>query len=119
MDAGDIITFEQDDFIFCLRYSNLKNLWILLDNQSTVDIFCNGKLLKNISVTENQMTIRSHRGTKTTNLIGDLQSYSNPVYYDPEEIANILLISNVIKQHRITYDSKGSDTFTINTRFPV
>ena len=60
------------------------------------------------------MMIRSHGGTKTTNLIGDLAGYPNPVYYYPEGMANILSLSNVKKHHCVTHDNEGRNAFTIH-----
>jgi len=71
-------------------------------------------MLTNIHPTIITMTIRSHRGTQSTNLIRDLAGYLDPVYFDPEVIANILSLSTVKKYHRVTYDSKGTNNFTIN-----
>merc|ERR1740124_739525 len=34
--SDDDILYEQDGFIFCLRLSDIKSTWIILDNQSTV-----------------------------------------------------------------------------------
>ena len=60
------------------------------------------------------MMNRSHRFTKITNMIDDLQGYSSPVYYNSEGISNMLSLSNVINIHRVAYDSEGRNTFTIH-----
>jgi len=60
------------------------------------------------------MPIWSQRGAKTTNLLGDLLGYPNPVYYDPNRIANILSLSSVKHHHCVTYNSKGDNTFTVH-----
>ena len=46
--------------------------WVLLDNQSTVDVFMNKEVLRNIRKTVGKMMILSHGGSRATNLIGDL-----------------------------------------------
>jgi hypothetical protein len=68
--------------------------WILLDNQSTVDVFHNKKLLKNIRESDTTMEIHFNAGVTTTNLFGDLTGYGT-VWYHPNSIANILSLSRV------------------------
>ena len=46
--------------------------WILLDNQSTVDVFYNANLLRNIRKVEKHMDIHCNAGVTSTNLVGDL-----------------------------------------------
>ena len=41
------------------------------------------------------MTIRSHVGTKTTNSISNFMGYLDLFYFNPDGIANILLVWNV------------------------
>jgi hypothetical protein len=77
--------------------SRIPKTWILLDNQSTVDVFHNDKLLKNIRAGEGYMDIHCNAGITSTNLIGDLAGYG-PVWYHPNGIANILSLSRVKKK---------------------
>ena len=65
--------------------------WILLGNQSTVDVFYNANLLRNIRKGKKPMDIHCNAGVTSTNLAGDLPGYGT-VWYHPNGIANILFL---------------------------
>ena len=52
---------------------DLRHL-LLLDNQSTCDIFCNPKFLKNIHSTPNSIIVKGNSGSITANKIGYLKT---------------------------------------------
>ena len=71
-----------------LTSDDLRHL-LLPDNQSTCDIFCNPKFLKNIHSTSNIMSVKENGGSITTNKIGHLKNYGD-VWFDERAITNIL-----------------------------
>jgi Zinc knuckle len=78
--------------------------WILLDNQSTIDVFFNRQLVRNIRESESSMKIHCNAGVTTTRLVGDLPGYGT-VWYHPQGIANILSLSRVSERYRVTFNS--------------
>ena len=47
--------------------------WVLLDSQSTIDLFCNTSLLTNIRVVNDHLNICCNAGSGSTNMVGDLK----------------------------------------------
>lgn len=96
------------------RQINIPGNWILLDNQSTVNVFCNASLLRNIRKVKRKMIIHCNAGVSRTNLIGDLPGYLDEVWYNPTGIANILSLSKVKKRYRVTFDSECTGRFVVH-----
>ena len=81
-----------------------------MDNHSTVDVFCNGKLLKNIHKIRRPLTIILTGRVTTTNWTGYLDEYGW-VWYYPKGIANILLLVKVKNKFCVKFDSDTHNHF--------
>lgn len=95
------------------RNGNIPNSWVLLDNQSTVDVFSNSDLLKNIRETKGTLTIHCNAGSAKTNLVGEFDRYGT-VWYHPGGIANVLSLAKVKDKYRVTYDSEAGNVFKVH-----
>ena len=87
--------------------------WVLLDSQSTIDVFVNHRLLKNIRRIDQYMYIHCTTGVTRTNLVGELPGYGT-VWFHPDGIANILSLSRVRTKYRITFDSDKNNEFIVH-----
>ncbi|GKY97397.1 hypothetical protein MPSEU_000698200 [Mayamaea pseudoterrestris] len=85
---------------------NISKKAVLLDNQSTVDLFCNAKMLTNIRPVPTWMVIKCNAGTVRTNMMGDLEGYG-PVWWYPQGLANILSLAQVRKKFTVEYLMHG------------
>jgi hypothetical protein len=94
------------------RKFTIPKTWVLLDNQSTVDIFYNHDLLQNIRTVNERMYIHCNAGIQWTNQQGDLPGYGR-VWYCPSAIANILSLHNVQNRCRVVYDSTAGNRFVV------
>ena len=99
-------------FTFSQSRKNIPVNWILLDSQSTVDIFCNPRLVENICRVKDRMKMQCNAGTRVTNLVGDLPGYG-PVWFNSRAIANVLSLKLVKEKYHIQYDSNAKDGFVV------
>ena len=112
-DIGKLSTTSHEHILQQSKNTKVNKWWALLDKQSTVDVFANGKLLKNIHRIRRPLKISSTGRVTSTNLIGYLPGYGW-VWYYPDSIANILSLAPVKRKFCVTFDSKGDNQFHVH-----
>ena len=110
----------QDDLVedmrgndkYCLNMKHVKGrlnpFWVLLDNQSTVNIFWNDMFLVNIRKSSKPLLLYTNAGNTIINKIGELPGVGT-VWLHQEGIANILSFHQVQENNgfEIDYSSRA------------
>ena len=91
---------------------HINTTWVLLDNQSTVEVSPYRRLLKNIRKSDRSLAIFSTGGRTTTDLQGDLPGYGT-IWFHIGGIVKIMSLSKVSEKYRVSYDSTGDNKFLI------
>ena len=91
------IMYVGDTILAAAAEAGIDENWCLLNNQSTCNALTNEKYLSNIRDAPDGQYICVHcnAGATNTNKIGDRPGYSNPIWYNPKGIANILSLGLV------------------------
>jgi len=78
----DRYTFLQDEVTCNIDdKTGIPKCWLLLESQSTVDVFMNNKLHKNICDAKNPLSYQCNVGEVSVTKIGDLTGYGTVWYY--------------------------------------
>jgi hypothetical protein len=78
---------------------------ILLESQSTMDLFCNVALVKKNCKSTTSMRLKSNSGTMVVTRKATMLDYNKDVWFSTRAITNIIALSNLIQQYCVTYDS--------------
>ena len=76
---------------------------VLLDSQSTVDLFTNPAYVQNICPTKNPIQVHCNSGTMST--MAEVNFGNMPVYFNSCGIANVLSLYRCGHNFWVTYDS--------------
>jgi hypothetical protein len=90
----------QMDITHCeLAFQQSNNIiprdWLLLDTCSTVNLISNHQMLRDVHIVDKTVHVRCTAGITTTNQMGTLGNFPEPVWYNPSGIANILSLNSM------------------------
>ena len=77
---------------------------VLIDNESTLDLFCNQDSVKNIKNIKGPLRIHSNGGEISVNQKAKIPWYNKRVCFSRRAITNILALKNLTEQYIVTYD---------------
>ena len=95
-----------------LAAKELRNCDVLCDNQASISIFHEKRLLTNIREAKTPMRVSGIGGSIIATKIGDF-SFIGPVFYHPDSIANILCFHDLQSKHDVEFNKK-SNCFNVN-----
>ena len=88
---------------------------VLLDSQSTVNLFTNSDHVRNIRPATTPINVHCNKGTLTTTAEADFGD--TPVYFDDRGIANVLSLYRLGRKFKVTYDSTDREgVFQVHTK---
>ncbi len=98
-DASSVIIIAQDHG----GRSSIDPNFLLLDSQSTVNLFSNPTHVDNISPAPHPIQVHCNKGVMPANNVANFGS--NEVYVNKDGIVNVLSLFLLAKKHHMTYDS--------------
>ena len=98
--------FAQIDFSLAQAQDHFPNgipdHYVLLDSGSTVSIFCNAAMLTDIHEVDEPLYLKTNGGGEQVSYQMGTVKNLGKVWYNPDSITNILSLSQVCKERRIT-----------------
>ena len=90
-----------------------KKDWILLDSGSSVGLFHNRNLVKNVKKTDRLLELATNVGTRRNDTVAEVPAYGE-VWFDQDAIANVFSLAEMVDQYRVTFDSAIEDAFHVH-----
>lgn len=81
---------------------------VLLDSQSTMDLFCNKDMVTSIYTSPSPCTFQSNGGTLTITQKAKVSGLQEDLWFDPKALTNILALHTLSSKYHVTYDSQDA-----------
>ena len=94
------------------KTSLLDEYDVLCDNQATINVFRNKKLLQNIRSIDDGVSVSGVGGSLDLTMKGDLPGFGE-VYYHPDCLPNILCFHDLAEQKLVRFD-ENKNMFIVN-----
>lgn len=98
---------------FVQQGQDMKN-WILLDNQSSVDLFCNPELVEDIHETDQVLDLKTNAGSLITNKKATVPGYGE-VWYDSEAMTNVFSLAKMQDMCKVEFVSGQDSYFSVTS----
>jgi hypothetical protein len=95
------------------RYQGIPRNWILLDSQSSISVFHSAHMQSNLRESPQEVCAHTNGGIQMSSQVGDIHNLGQ-AWYNPDAIANILLLSEVRKVCRVTMDTSVEVAITLH-----
>ena len=105
--------FPMEHAMFAQTSADMRN-WILLDNESTVDLFCNRDMVSNIRDAGQTLVLATNGGPAQITQKATVADYGE-VWFSDQAITNVFSMANMEDRHRITYDSAKESAIIVHT----
>ena len=96
------------------KVGGIPDKWMLADSCSSIDIIVTRSMLHGIHDAKQPLRLRCNAGVVTLTQQGYLGDYPEPVWYDPDGVANIMSLRNLTKHYRVTMDSAVSNSLSVH-----
>ena len=90
-------------------------IWLLLDSCSTVNLISDKDLLTDIHPVPHSLQVRCNAGTVVIDHQGYLGGYPEPVWFNPNGIANLMSLHNVQRYYQVILNTTKDNAFYINS----
>ena len=78
---------------------------ILLERQSTMELFCNSNLVGKVYKAKKKMCLHSNGGKVLITHRAQIAGYKPHVWFGQTSITNLIALKDIIKQYCVTYNS--------------